>query len=61
MPREEALLKSFEKFLFDETRNRNLARIIFKGTVHRDFNSVFLTYIDRPWPKYELLLILKFF
>jgi hypothetical protein len=31
-----------------------------KGTVLRDFNSVFLTCIDRHRPEYELLIILKF-
>ncbi len=32
-----------------------------KGTVQRDFNFIFFTYIDRPRPEYEPLLIFKFF
>ncbi len=35
--------------------------VYFKGTVQRDCSSVFFTYMDRPRPEYEPLLVLKFF
>ncbi len=34
---------------------------IFKGTVQREFSSVFLTYMDRPRPENEPLLNITFF
>jgi hypothetical protein len=46
MPREETLLKSFYKFLFDElTRNKNLARLTFKG----DILTIFMYCSSMVW------------
>ncbi len=53
----------YARIIVSERQNVSVPsiKLCIKGTVQRDFNLVFLTYIDRARPEYEPLLILKFF